>query len=239
MSTVRTFPDAKAVAEACAQQILEWLRKAIAGNQNGLATMAISGGSSPRVMFEIFAATEFRWDRVHLFWADERCVPADDAQSNYKFTSETWLDPGHFPAANVHRVRTELAPADAAVAYVAEIRKVLGGGQIPVFDVIHRGMGPDAHTASLFPGEPLIANHTDIAAAVWVGKFKQWRVTLLPGVLEAARHTAMLVAGADKTEAFKSVPSGPYDPLKYPAQLASRDGSNALWFVDAAAAAGV
>jgi len=104
---------------------------------------------------------------------------------------------------------------------------------MPRFDVVHRGMGPDAHTASLFPGEPLIEDRSGIAAAVWVEKFQQWRITLLPGVLLAARHTALLVTGGDKTAALRSVLHQPFDPLHYPAQIAS--GPGAVWFVDVAA----
>lgn len=231
---VRQFADAEAAAEACAAQILDWLREAL--DNRALASLAISGGSSPRRMFEIFSHTPFAWERVHLFWVDERAVPPSDAQSNFKFTQDSWLRPGNFPAPNIHRILAELDPADAASRYVEDIRRFFGlaGGDLPHFDVIHRGMGPDAHTASLFPGEPLIEDRSGIAAAVWVEKFKQWRITLLPGVLLAARHTALLVAGADKTAALRSVLNQPFDPLHYPAQIASGDG--AVWFVDTAAA---
>jgi 6-phosphogluconolactonase len=230
---IRKFPDAAAAAEACANQILEWLQEAI--EEKGLAALAISGGSSPRRMFENFARTDFDWQRVHLFWVDERAVPPTDAQSNFKFTQDAWLGPGNFPPANIHRVQTELAPVEAAARYVEDIQKFFGlaPGELPCFDVIHRGMGPDAHTASLFPSEPLIDNRADIAAAVWVEKFQQWRITLLPGVLMAARHSALLVTGADKAGALRSVLRGPFDPLHHPAQIASGDGT--VWFVDAAA----
>ncbi len=139
-------------------------------------------------------------------WTNARCRPTD-AQSNFKFAQDAWLRPGNFPAPNIHRVLAELDPPDAAARYVEDIQQFFGlaAGELPHFDVMHRGMGPDAHTASLFPGEPLIENRSGIAAAVWVEKFKQWRITLLPGVLLAARHTALLVAGADKTAALRSV----------------------------------
>jgi 6-phosphogluconolactonase len=231
---VRQFADAEAAATACAAQILDWLREAL--ETRGLASLAISGGSSPRRMFEIFARTRFEWDRVHLFWVDERAVPPSDGQSNFKFAQDAWLRPGNFPTPNIHRVLAELDPAQAAARYTEEIQHFFGlaAGEIPRFDVVHRGMGPDAHTASLFPGEPLIEDRSEIAAAVWVEKFQQWRITLLPGVLLAAHHTALLVAGADKTAALRSVLSDPVDPLHYPAQIAS--GPGAVWFVDTAAA---
>ena len=230
---VRQFADAEAAATACAAQILDWLREALEGR--GLASLAISGGSSPRRMFEIFSRTPFEWERVHLFWVDERAVPPSDAQSNFKFAQDAWLRSGNFPAINIHRVLAELDPAEAAARYAEDIQRFFGlaPGELPHFDVIHRGMGPDAHTASLFPGEPLIEDRSSIAAAVWVEKFKQWRITLLPGVLMAARHTALLVVGADKTVALRSVLSQPFDPLHYPAQIAS--GERTVWFVDAAA----
>lgn len=233
MIDLKQFPDAAAAAIACAQQILDWLREAL--DNHALASLAISGGSSPRRMFEIFARTPFEWERVHLFWVDERAVPPSDAQSNFKLAQDSWLRPGNFPAANIHRVLAELDPAEAAARYTADIRQFFGlaAGELPHFDVIHRGMGPDAHTASLFPGEPLIQDRSGIAAAVWVEKFKQWRITLLPGVLLTAHHTALLVAGADKTTALHSVLSQPFDPLHYPAQITSAGG--ATWFVDAAA----
>ena len=119
-------------------------------------------------MFEIFSRTSFEWERVHLFWVDERAVPPTDAQSNFKFTQDAWLGHADFPPANIHRVQAELAPAEAAARYVQDIQKFFGlaAGELPRFDAIHRGMGPDAHTASLFPGEPLIENRADIAAAV-------------------------------------------------------------------------
>lgn len=233
---LRQFPDAEAAAEACAQQILEWLREAL--GKQALTSIAISGGSSPRRMFEIFSRTPFEWERVHVFWVDERAVPPTDPQSNFKFAQDSWLGPGNFPAPNIHRVLAELDPAIAAARYIEDIQRFfsLAAGDLPHFDVMHRGMGPDAHTASLFPGEPLTADRAGIAAAVWVEKFKQSRITLLPGVLMAAHHTAMLVAGSDKAEALHSVLYQPFDPLHYPAQIAS--GQNTVWFIDAAAAQG-
>src|ERR1700674_4772989 len=108
----------------------------------------------------------------------------------------------------------------------------------PGSNVMRHCLNFSTHTASLFPGEPMIEDRSGVAAAVWVEKFKQWRITLLPGVLEAARHTAMLVTGADKAQALAAVLSAPYNPLEFPAQIATRKQDPAAWFVDAAAAAG-
>jgi 6-phosphogluconolactonase len=230
MSDLRIFASARDAAEHCAAQILQHLGNA------PRSTLAISGGSSPRVMFEIFAATPFDWSRVHLFWVDERCVPPTDAQSNFKLANDTWLALAKFPAANIHRVQTERDSQDAAEVYSDELRLVFGD-DIPQFDVIHRGMGPDAHTASLFPGEPLIDDRTGLAAAVFVEKLNSHRVTLLPAVLLAAKHTVMLVAGADKAQPLADVLYAPHDPQLFPCQLAERDGCEVVWFLDTPAAA--
>jgi 6-phosphogluconolactonase len=175
---------------------------------------------------------------VHFFWVDERCVPPNDSQSNFKLANDFLLGPARVPLHNVHRVQGELPPAEGAKRYVADIKSffALGDSQLPAFDVLHRGMGPDAHTASLFPGEPLIDNRTDIATNVWVEKFKMDRVTLLPGVLLAAKRTVLQVSGHDKAEAVHNVLKGPEDLHRYPCQIASRD-ARATWFLDEAAAA--
>jgi 6-phosphogluconolactonase len=187
-------------------------------------------------MFEFFARTEFAWDRVHVFWVDERCVPPDHPQSNFKLAFDTWLGPAGVPAPNLHRVPAEAPPEDAARRYGEHLRAffALAPGQLPRFEVIHRGMGVDGHTASLFPGEPRIRDRQHIAAAVWAQTARQWRVTLLTGVLEAARHTAVLVTGADKIPALDAVLRGPYDPYKWPAQIAAGEESGTIWFLDRA-----
>jgi 6-phosphogluconolactonase len=137
---------------------------------------------------------------------------------------------------NVHRVRGEFDPADAAAEYSDALRMHFAG--MPVFDVIHCGMGPDAHTASLFPGDDLVKDRLGLAAAVYAPKLPNWRVTLLPGVLLKARHTLMLVTGADKAETMHTVMRGEVDVLARPVQLLARESaSEVVWFLDRAAAA--
>ncbi len=231
-----TAPDAAGAAEACAHHVVSVLDETLAGQE--FATLAVSGGTSPRHLFDRLAATRFPWDRVHVFFVDERCVPPTDPASNYKLAEERLIKPGHIPHRNVHRIAGELQPDVAARRYSSEIRSFFGldDGEMPHFDLVHRGMGPDAHSASLFPGEPLIEDREGIAAAVYVEKFKMWRVTLLPGVLLAAKHTVFLVAGDDKAEAVRAVFHEEYDPMKYPAQMASHHGRGVAWFLDEAAA---
>lgn len=223
---VHRFADARAAAQACGAHILDCLRAVI--GERGAATLAISGGSSPKTMFEDFAGAPFPWKSVHLFWVDERCVPPSDPQSNFKLAADAWLTPAGFPSTNIHRIQAELEPRQAAERYGEEIRSYLP------FDVIHRGMGPDGHTASLFPGASDPPAPASGVSAVWVEKMQQWRVTLTAPVLEAARHTAMLVTGPDKAPMLRAVLEGPYDPRRFPAQIASR---GADWFIDEAAAA--
>jgi 6-phosphogluconolactonase len=223
--------DEAAAAEACAQHVLALL--ADAARSNGRATLAVSGGSSPKLLFARMAAAKFDWKGVHIFWVDERCVPPTDSASNYKLAKEHLIDPAGIPESQVHRVLGEIAPEEAAKRYADNIRAffALAAGALPSFDVIHRGIGPDAHTASLFPGDPLIDDRAGLAAATFTAKFNQWRVTLLPGVLLAAAHTVVYAPGRDKAEALGHVFGEEHDPKKYPSQLGIRDGGEMTWFL--------
>ncbi len=229
-------PDLARAAAACARHILAQLEQALAGNDH--ATFAVSGGNSPKPVFEALANSGFDWTKVHLFFVDERCVPSADPQSNFAMVQRVFVNPVRMPHRQVHRVHTEFEPPRAARDYVEEIRDVFAiqPGEIPHFDVIHLGMGPDAHTASLFPGDPLIEDREKIASATFVAKFNQWRVTLAPAVLLGARSTVVFAPGADKAEAMKHVLDGEFDPLKYPAQLPAHLGGGVAWFTDADAA---
>ena len=222
--------------EACALHIVAKLEEALSGQE--YATLALSGGKTPEKLYAQLARSRFPWDKVHLFWVDERAVPPSNAQSNYKLAEERFITPASIAPKNVHRIYGELAPDQAAKRYAGEIREFfsLGDGEMPHFDVVHCGIGEDCHTASLFPGEPLIEDREGIAAAVYAAKLKTWRITLLPGPLTAARQAVVLVAGAQKAEAVRAVVREPYDPLEYPAQLISHRGHGVAFFMDEAAA---
>lgn len=230
------YEDPRETAAACSRTILDLLKETVA--QRDRAALAVSGGSTPKLLFAEMAKSGFDWSRTHLFWVDERAVPPTDDQSNYKLAKEHFIDPAGFPARNIHRIQAELDPQRAAQLYADDIRSffLLKPGEFPSFDIIHQGMGPDAHTASLFPGDPLIDDRENLVAATYVEKFKQWRITLLPGVLLAARNTIMLVAGEDKTVALHAVFADPYAPKKYPAQIVTQSHGNVMWFLDKAAA---
>ena len=237
--TILTFDTPLAAAEACGDRTLELLEKA--SRERGMATLAVSGGSTPRLMFQHMAKRSFDWSNVHIFQVDERCVPPDSDISNFRMTKESLLDAAPIQQSHIHRIVGELPPEEGARLYLDDIRRTfkLSEGQLPVFDVIQRGMGPDAHTASLFPGEPLIGDRTGIAAPVFVdkpyiAKAMAHRVTLLPGVLECARHTLCLATGADKADALKKVLKGSFEPMLYPSQIASPDTA---WYIDKNAAA--
>ena len=230
-----SYPTQQEAAESCAKHIVTRLDEALSGEGN--ATLAVSGGSSPVPMFQYLARADLDWNQVHLFWVDERAVPPTSPQSNFKLADENLIRPARIPRRNVHRIAAELRPEAAAKRYADEIREFFGldEGELPHFDIVHRGMGPDAHTASLFPGEPLLDDREGIAAAVYVEKLGQWRITLLPGVLLAARHTVMLVTGGEKASAIRAVFNEDYDPKLYPAQMVSHHGRQCGWFLDDAA----
>lgn len=231
--------DAEGAAQNCARRLLALLADSI--NESSRATLAVSGGSTPKLMFDEMAKTPFPWDKVHLFWVDERVVPPSDDQSNYKLACEHFIQPANFPKRNVHRVHGDLDADQAAKRYRDELEEFfeLKRGEFPAFDVMHCGMGDEGHTASLFPGEPYLEDRAGLTAAVFAPKLPHWRVTTLPGVLLAANNTLMLVAGADKNSVLKEVASGEYDPWTYPVQLIAREGLNVEWFLDEAAAAGL
>lgn len=230
----QSCPTRAAAAEACARAIAERLEDALQSQDS--AALAVSGGKTARALFEAMAGLRIDWGRVHLFWADERAVPPDHVQSNYRLAAECLILPARVPPRHVHRVHGELAPQAAANAYAEEIRRHfgLGPGEPPEFDVLHLGMGADAHTASLFPEEPLIEDRSGIAAAVFVRKLEQWRITLLPAALLSAHHTVFLVPGKDKAQAVRAVFDDSQNPLQYPAQLLR--GRPGAWFLDAASA---
>ncbi|MBI1800923.1 MAG: 6-phosphogluconolactonase [Chloroflexi bacterium] len=241
MSAVRVYPDAAALARAAAEQIAAIAGEAIA--TGGRFSIALSGGSTPRAVYTLLASAAFAgrvdWARAHLFFGDERCVPPDHADSNYRMASETLLNHIAAPPDQVHRIRGELSPPTAAAEYEQVLREFVVGSAAPRLDLILLGMGADGHTASLFPGAAALRE-----TERWVVAVEHTqpppplvaRVTITPPVLAAAAHVVFLVSGADKAERLRLVLTGPDQPDILPAQLARPSNGTLLWLVDAPAA---
>ena len=234
---IRTCPGSDRLARAAAEHFVT-----LAARGRGLRrrfAVALAGGSTPRAAYALLATEEFAarvdWSRVHVFWGDERCVPPDDPDSNYRMAREALLDKIPIPTENVHRIRGELPPDEAAAAYQAELEAVLGAGGR--FDLVLLGMGVDGHTASLFPGTAALHEGERWVVAAFVDKLSAWRVTLTPVVLNAAAQVTFVVSGAGKAEQLREVLAGPYQPDVLPAQMVRPTDGRLLWLVDAAAAA--
>ncbi len=248
MADVQVYPDANSLARAAAEYFVTLAAEAITAR--GRFVVALSGGSTPRATYALLASDEFAarvdWSRVHVFWGDERCVLPGHPDSNYRLAREVLLDKIPIPAGNVHRIRGELDPDQAAVAYQAELETVLGAdgrfasrSQPPPrgrLDLILLGMGADGHTASLFPGTAAIHEQTRWVVAHYVEKLGAWRVTLTPVAINGAAHVTFIVAGRGKAERLREVLAGPYQPDVLPVQIVRSADGRLRWLVDAAAA---
>ncbi|MFN2449545.1 MAG: 6-phosphogluconolactonase [Candidatus Baltobacteraceae bacterium] len=194
--------------------------------------------TSPRAAYALLAQEPWRgevdWQRVRVFFGDERCVPPANAESNYKMADDTLLSKVPLPAQSVHRMRGEDDPAEAAQAYATLLIALLG--EEPHFDLLLLGMGPDGHTASLFPGSDPRTDEAQLVRAVWVEKLKTHRITLTPAAINDARHIVIACEGAAKAEMLHEVREGAYDPAAHPVQIVSPASGLLEWFADRAAA---
>jgi 6-phosphogluconolactonase len=226
--------DEHELARAVADHFLEAARASIA--ERGVFSVALSGGSTPKAMYALLAAPgpALDWARVRFFFGDERCVPPDDAESNYRTAADGLFTPLGIPAEHVFRMRGEDEPAAAARDYAALLRRELGPA--PRFDLVLLGMGPDGHTASLFPGADPLTDDDALVRAPWVEKFATFRITLTPRALNAARDIAIAAGGAGKAAVLREVREGPYVPSLHPIQIVAPQSGALTWFVDEAAA---
>jgi 6-phosphogluconolactonase len=234
---VRLYPDAAAVAEAAAEHLIALASDALA--QCERFCLVLSGGATPRALYARLARPEVAgrvdWSRVHLFWGDERCVPTDHPESNYRMVWDVWLRHAAIPAENIHRIRGEMPPPEAAAEYERELRAFFAPEPLPRFDLVLLGMGEDGHTASLFPASPALHERHQWAMAVETRKPSPWRVTLTPPAINAAAHVVFLVTGAAKAERLREVLHGPREPGRLPAQIIEPASCSLTWMVDAAA----
>jgi len=209
-------------------------------NDVGRFTVALSGGSTPKAMFQILAEKPFAdalpWRSIYFFWGDERCVPPDHTDSNYRMARETLLSKVPIPAENIFRIPAEDEDHNRAAAVYSETLQNFFAEEWPHFDLVFLGMGPDGHTASLFPGTAAPHAHDRVAAPNYVEKFQSWRITLTADAINRARNIIFLVAGQDKAPALKEVIRGPRNSELYPSQLIEPYYGMLLWMIDEAAA---
>jgi 6-phosphogluconolactonase len=243
MRNLKVFGDAAELERDAAIRLVAKARASVAGQ--GTFSVALAGGSTPRRLYSLLAYEKepFRqqlpWGQMHFFWGDERCVSPDHADSNYRMANAAMLSRVPVPAENVHRIQAENRDVVwAAEAYSEELRKVLDGKDagMPRLDLVLLGMGPDGHTASLFPGSAALQEQRRWVVANWVEKFKSNRVTITAPLLNHAALVIFLVQGAEKAQVLREVLHGDYQPDLYPSQLIRPVDGECLWLVDRAAA---
>ena len=236
-------PDSAATARRAAQYFVEMAGEAVAAH--GRARIAISGGSTPKAAFQLLAdpnqpwRNRMPWDKLDLFWVDERTVPPDQADSNFRMTREALLDHVPLKPEQIHRMQGELPPEDAANQYESELRSSfhLDGSDLPRFDLIALGMGDDGHTASLFPHTAALHERNRLVVANQVPQKDTWRITLTWPVINHASSVFFLIAGADKAAPLHQVLTGPRDPEMLPSQLIWPCSGILTMILDKAAAA--
>ncbi|HZZ64092.1 MAG TPA: 6-phosphogluconolactonase [Candidatus Baltobacteraceae bacterium] len=234
---LRVFDDPSQLAAGVADAFVQDAREAI--RDRGEFNVALAGGTTPKAAYQLLAAEPRRdmvdWPRVNVFFGDERTVPPDSSESNYKMANDALL--AHVPlvADHVHRMHGEDDPIAAARDYSEVLTQQLG--PLPRFDLVLLGMGPDGHTASLFPGSDPRADEELLVRAPFVQKFGTHRLTLTPMVLNNARHVVIATEGLTKAPALYAVLRGPYNPVEHPVQIIAPVGGRLSWFADRAAAA--
>lgn len=240
-ANVRVYADAEELALKAARSFARLADQYVIGG--GRFTVALSGGSTPKAMLTLLAGDPFRdtvpWSSIYFFWGDERTVPPDHADSNYRMATEALLANAPVPADHIFRIPADDPdPEKAAADYEATIRRVFGVVEgWPRFDLIMLGMGPDGHTASLFPGTTALHALDRIVVSNFVAKFNTHRITLTAPAINAARNITFVAGGADKAETLKGVLEGPYQPDTYPSQMIQPKDGRLLWMIDEAAAA--
>lgn len=238
---LRIIDDLRGLAQAAAEEFFTQAVGAV--RTNGRFTVALSGGSTPKSLFSLLATNfhdQLPWDKVFFFWGDERHVPPDNPESNYRMAYEALLSKVPVPQANVFRVPAENPDANQAAAeYEQTLRKFfeLTANAVPRFDLILLGMGPDGHTASLFPGTVALEEKSRLVVANWVEKLKTFRITFTLPVLNNAAVVNFLVGGKDKAETLKQVLEGNQPAELFPSKLVRPTNGRLVWMVDQAAAA--
>ncbi|MCC6422963.1 MAG: 6-phosphogluconolactonase [Phycisphaerales bacterium] len=232
---INVLADPSAVAQAAAELFVQSSHEAIA--RQGKFSVALSGGTTPRALYALLAADPFinavDWSNTFIFFADERCVPPDDPQSNYGMVRETLLNHLQIPSTNIHRMKGEIDPQSAAMEYGKMLKQTFGDGGM---DLTLLGMGDDGHTASLFPHTSALAEKSHRCVANFVDKLNTWRLTLSAPFINHSHAVALLVCGPSKAATIQRVMEEPPSPQQFPIQLIQPQSNNLLWLLDVAAA---
>ena len=239
---IRILADAKAIAQTAAAEFVEAARDAVCLKDS--FSVALAGGSTPKALYELLLNNRplqamVPWSKIQFFFGDERHVPPDNAESNFRMASEAMLAKAPVDSKQVHRIKGEIgSAAEAAAQYERDLRTSfrLETGQLPRFDLVLLGMGPEGHTASLFPGTKALREDRRLVVSNWVGKLYTDRITLTPPVLNNAARVVFMVHGAEKAPALKAVLEGPYEPEQLPAQMIRPQQGKVLWLMDPTAA---
>lgn len=233
---IRIFNDLEALSLAAAELFTVQSRQA--SLICGRFSVALSGGETPRRMYEILADSPFRdrihWDEVHIFWSDERWVPEDDPRSNARMARQTLLDHVPIPPENIHPILCDQPPQQAAAQYERELKQFFST-QNPNFHLVLLGLGANGHIASLFPHTQVLKEKEKWVCDVYIKEQDMYRVTFTAPFINQASQVVFLVSGADKAQALENVLEGAYQPSKLPAQLIRPAGIHPLWLVDKAA----
>jgi 6-phosphogluconolactonase len=233
------YSDIDTLSQEAARYVVRVASESIA--THGRFTLALAGGSTPKKLYGLLASEPYRdqidWALTEIFWSDERCVPPDSEDSNYHLAQEVLLSKVPISADQIHRMPADADDRDqASLTYIQEIQRVFGTNGIPSFDLLQLGMGPEGHTASLFPHQASLHEQTRLIMPVTVPKPPPPRLTFTPLLLNAATHILFLVTGQDKADALQAVLEGEYNPDEYPAQIIRPTQGEVTWMLDPAAA---
>lgn len=234
---LKVYRDLEEVSQNAARILIEAAQSAV--NKRGGFSLVLSGGNTPRRLFEMLAESPYReqlpWGKTHVFWGDERCVPAEDERNNAYMARRILLSRVPIPEEHIYPIASTLPPIKAAEKYQNTLNEYFSG-RPPIFDFILLGLGENGHTASLFPGTPVLDEKRSWVSEVYVPNLQMWRVTLTAPILNQARKIVFLVSGAGKAWVLNQVLNGPGNPKQLPAQLIKPQDGELLWLADKAAA---
>ena len=239
---IQIVADAEAMSKAAAETLVKHIEETL--QTGNVYSIALSGGATPRRLYTLLAddadlRKQIPWQRIHFFWGDERHVPPDHPDSNYRMADTALLSKVPVPKANIHRIPAENPDAAKAAAdYEQEIRRFFNieSGQVPRFNCVLLGMGSDGHTASLFPGSPALRERKRLVMANWVEKFNSFRITLTLPVINNADLILLLVSGDQKAEIIKAVLTGDSEMIRFPVQHIQPYDGILTWILDQSAA---